>query len=659
MAELGRLIIEVQIRRPVIQELALAVQVEIFVAADAPEIIVAVIHGRYIPAAKDRTRVKGLVAQLDVPVDDVSLGVIAEVVGLEARRHRAQGGVEDDVPLLFVEIQTPGPARQRSGRGIDMGVVDVRPLEVVERRHLQAGQGGFRPRDQRPAGPAGQGPGLVPVQERPAVRGQGEGVAHERIGQGRARFQVAQDGRTDETQAAPPVAEFLQAAHGAVIGERLDLGLGAHAGHVDIGVLALGQGADRADGEALSDLAGHLGRAQDGRPIGHVRRAGPGIAALRRPADAAAVEEDRIGPAVGLVGVGAAPAEIVEDARALDEERPLLLVIGLLVADVDDRRIDLDLAEIGIDGQVQGQVALQSGLEVEARVGSPFPAGAERIARHDRLDVRAARGEGRDLQPPAAVDIPDPDQVGEPGNHPALLLGPPGQPGRFVLALDDALEIDAPCVGVPVLESELVEGNAHLDRPAPVVDAGRAVPDPVPNRIGLLVVRKCPVGDRAGRVDREVVAAAAVQVGIDAEIDPVGLDRLVAPAEAGNDELGPRIGHSGGDVEGVFVEGDPDRRLFRFGGAVIGIGLAEAAAAGALPDRLVQDAVDLDRPAGWKGGERSARGAGGGDGGCVLNCKGGGDDEKEGRCQEAQGKTIPAGRSTSRNNRHGALFPAL
>jgi len=65
-------------------------------------------------------------------VVNVAAAVIAEVVGLESRRHRPQSRVEDEVSLLLVDIEPAGPSRKRRGRFIDMDVIGVGPLEVVK-----------------------------------------------------------------------------------------------------------------------------------------------------------------------------------------------------------------------------------------------------------------------------------------------------------------------------------------------------------------------------------------------------------------------------------------------------------------------------------------------------------------------------------------------
>ena len=566
------------------------------------EVVIAVVGARDGPAAEDAARLEDPIAGLEVAVNDVAARVVSEVVGLEARRDGPEGGVEDDVAFLLVDVEARRPAGERCGALVDLDPVGVGPLEIMEGRELERRDGFGAAADLGQAGPAGQRPTPAPIEEGPAVDAEGEGAPAE----GRLEVplpEVPRDRRGDEAEAAPPLPELLEAPGDAVMAEGLDLDRRTGAVDVDAGVLALGQGADDAQVEIAADLAGHLGRGQDGRPVGRIEESRAAGRTLGRAADAAAVEDLGIVPAEGTVDVGAAPAE-VEDARAFDEEGPLLLIIGLLVGDVDDGRIDLDLAEIGIDREVEGQIAAQPALEVEAAAGAEIAAGAEGVARLPGVEIGLRQAEGRDLEPAARGDARKPGELGEVRDETAFLLGDPGEMALFVLALDDPLEIDAPEIGVAPLEAELVEGDAHFDGPAEAVDPGGALPDAVPGRVELLVVGEGAVLDGAGRIDTEIVAAPAVVIGIEADVEQVGFGRLVAPPEAAGDPGGLGVEEAGGDVDVVAVESHPDGRRFGGGLPVRRVALGEAARARRLPDAFGEDAVDGDGPGHGDRGDR-------------------------------------------------------
>ena len=86
---------------------------------------------------------------------------------------------------------------------------------------------------------------------------------------------------------------------------------------------------------------------------------------LRRAADAARVEKARREEEVEVARRGRV-AE-AEDVQPFGEERPLLRIERLELAEVDDGRIDFDLAEVGIDRAGQREARRQRVLQIESR----------------------------------------------------------------------------------------------------------------------------------------------------------------------------------------------------------------------------------------------------------------------------------------------------
>ncbi|MCA9764609.1 MAG: dihydrodipicolinate synthase family protein, partial [Gemmatimonadetes bacterium] len=226
----------------------------------------------------------------------------------------------------------------------------------------------------------------------------------------------------------------------AILGDRLTLlvgvddaavegaAAGARGGDLD----AIGDRDQRADVGARRQLAGQLGGAQDPRGVGAVDPLGLGCQRRRR-ADAPAVE--------------VAARVRAEDLGALDEERPLLGERDLEGVEVDDRRIGLDLAEVGVEGGVEGEPGPEPELEVEAGVeprlaqvgervaGLEAPGAAHRQAgRHERQQLEAepvvARRQAAQL---AEVRRPAGPVLGH--DHPEVVLA-----GRR----HEAVEVDAP-----------------------------------------------------------------------------------------------------------------------------------------------------------------------------------------------------------------------
>src|SRR6185369_7499131 len=105
-------------------------------------------------------------------------------------------------------------------------------------------------------------------------------------------------------------------------------------------------------------LSSHLRRSQNrgaGRDIDKFARR----RALRRTADAARVNQDRIGPIEAETVIRTEVSEIRKDLRSLDEERSLFRKECFKCAEIDDRGIDFYLTEIRIDGRIENDIWTQ------------------------------------------------------------------------------------------------------------------------------------------------------------------------------------------------------------------------------------------------------------------------------------------------------------
>src|SRR2546430_16689136 len=92
-----------------------------------------------------------------------------------------------------------------------------------------------------------------------------------------------------------------------------------------------------------------LGCAQDGRVLGTVLEVAARVARWTRP---------------NPPGIEVARPVAAQQLVALGEEGPALVEEDLERREVDDRRIGLDLAEVGVDGAVQSNVGTETHLEI-------------------------------------------------------------------------------------------------------------------------------------------------------------------------------------------------------------------------------------------------------------------------------------------------------
>jgi hypothetical protein len=118
----------------------------------------------------------------------------------------------------------------------------------------------------------------------------------------------------------------------------------------------------------------------------------------------------------------------------------------------------------------------------------------------------------------------------------------------LILALDGAHEIDSPEIFIAGGKAQLVVGNTHFHSPTQVVDLGRTLPDSIPGTVVPFVIIQRLVDDRAGWIDTELITAALVEIGVDREAEPVGIEHIIAAAEQTDDLSRLGIVQSGSHV---------------------------------------------------------------------------------------------------------------
>ena len=116
---------------------------------------------------------------------------------------------------------------------------------------------------------------------------------------------------------------------------------------------SLGQSAEQTHAP-VTDFAAEFRRAQDRGPFRDIGVTAAGHGALRRTPDAAAVKELRVAPVGTDAITGPAFAE-PEYGRPLEKEGPLFRIIAFSGTEIDYGRVDLYLAGIGVQGEVEGQ----------------------------------------------------------------------------------------------------------------------------------------------------------------------------------------------------------------------------------------------------------------------------------------------------------------
>jgi hypothetical protein len=178
----------------------------------------------------------------------------------------------------------------------------------------------------------------------------------------------------------------------------------------------------------------------------------------------------------------------------------------------------------------------------------------------------------------------------------------------FLEAVDITPDRKPEGVAIRVGVAELRKRNSKLGGPAQRIHRGGRVPHPVPGVVFVLIVGDGVVALDARGVDRELVAGAAIVIGVDHDLDLVAGGANVPARQQLEDLLRLGVEHPDEDVEVPLVIGD-----LRFGTEAGGpsfdrIELQEIGDGGRVPPHfVVGSAIDdhgLNRSVGFGGGCR-------------------------------------------------------
>ena len=392
-----------------------------------------------------------------------------------------------------------------------------------------------------------------------------------------------------------PLAELALRPHDAVGAQRFDRGGKAPTRVLQPGLFAIGQGAQHADIPRAAQLAAQLGGAEDCGAARDIGVGGTGESARGGAADAPGVKEVGAGKIEAPVVVRPAGAE-VEDRRSLDEEGSLLGVEGLNVAQVHHCRVDLHLAEIGVDRGIQRHIAADAQLEV--RAGARREAGAviERIVGGMLEELGLAGDVGQDFQSSRRAHLLHAGEIGEARHESALLPWHHDEVGGFVPTGDLPHEVDAPGVALALLEPKLGVRNAHLNRPAEGVARHLGLPVAIPRIVVPVVVQEGAVVEAARRVHPEVVSGPAVMIGIEEHHEGIAGDSVVPPGQPRDDRIGVGVEQPRTNVQGRVVVLDPHFGHLGRCGTLLRLPLLEAGDDLRIgPARLMQCTIEDDR----------------------------------------------------------------
>ena len=285
----------------------------------------------------------------------------------------------------------------------------------------------------------------------------------------------------------------------------------------------------------------------------------------------------------------AEPESEVEGVVPLEEELALLGEEEGEAGEVGAPRVHLRLREVGVRGELHGEVGGRLPVDVDTRLEVVVGGGVAvfpLLAEHQR---------GADRDPGAEVEG---GQAGEPSRAARLRHLPVEARARPAVGLQQSLhaplDVEVPAVD-PFAEAQRSDRQAELDAPPRLVDRRRCLPHSVPRRVlSLAAARDERVVARAAGVHHEDVAGASVLPGAEDETHVI---LAAQPGVAGDGVADDLVGAG-------IVAADPEHQLLRIrehphlgcerrGRALVGIDHGEILDRVSLrPRGLVEDAVE-------------------------------------------------------------------
>ena len=296
----------------------------------------------------------------------------------------------------------------------------------------------------------------------------------------------------------------------------------------------------------------------------------------------------------------AGDAAELEDAGVLEEEVPAFREEGGKARELGAELVHGGFHEVGVDGQAGSHRGMELVEEVERGLGHMVRIEGKTALHVVVASVRVAqRPAGLDVDA-RAIDIGESRQGADAGDvHDGPVLRRIRPAHLLVLASNQTLGLEAPGAS-PRFESDGLEGNRELRRPALVVHRGVGVPDPVPVSPEPRVVLDQPLAAGSQWIDLEEIGISVVVEGVEDQVDAIVRRHVHVLDHLGCDQLvGLAVVHPDAQVEEVLVEEDPDLGALARLRPLDGIHLDHRIERnGVAPDGLVQNAVDHGRSLG-------------------------------------------------------------
>ena len=502
MIEGARLIIDVGAQVPEILQHDFAIQLGEQHLAIATKVVFGERAERHVVVLEPGARLRLTVDHPGEGIAAVGIPEPPRIVGIIRGRLPAVLQIVQPVALGLSPPQQRRRSGERGSRRIVVDVARVGPLEIVHRRALHAVDRRRVAAQVREPEPATQLVRATVPAENPV---RAAGVRAARVGRCEQAVEIALHGRERHAHHRFRRAEFLLQARHAVSRRRRDDGAAKRArGRIERARrFAPRDGRQDAQRRPAGKPARDLGCAQDGRVLGTVDEVAARVARWTR---------------ANPPGIEVARPVAAQQLVALGEEGPALVEEDLERREVDDRRIGLDLAEVGVDGAVERNVGTETHLEVRAGAGREIGAAVERVRRGDvALQARVRRRVRHQFEAARRLDPLNADQLTHERRPTRAIPGDRNPEDIFAGRGIPVVDVEAPHLDRLVRKAQLRKRDPHFRRPSEAVDGGFRFPHGVEPPINdvLVVGGVIPIEPHAGGGDSEGVRRAPIVVAVE------------------------------------------------------------------------------------------------------------------------------------------------
>ena len=291
---------------------------------------------------------------------------------------------------------------------------------------------------------------------------------------------------------------------------------------------------------------------------------------------------------------GIEEVHFIKQLGAFNKELTVFIKTDFKRRQVKDLVVRLNLAKIRYEGHIQGECFGNTHFYIHATADVFTPRGRWScglvvvifsISRHERVSA----------QPHGRLDVHDAFQYARLGEK--LIKGRvDGVPiGLFAHTADLPHKVDVPVLFFLAGKAQGGIRNTDLGDPAFFGDDSLAFPDSVPVAVTAAVVFDQRIVLDAGGSQSKSIAIQAAAVGVDDDVEPVGIAHMIALRKLLVNTIRHRVKHFSPDVYGDIVVEDFYFRGKRWSAARNRLVLDELPGWGYfLPGRLIQFAIHFD-----------------------------------------------------------------